>query len=144
VAGLAALDLMQRARATWQAAREGRVQYKLTDTKGGPGAGRGGVHLAGAKKGRAPKGLGGGGGRGGWEGGGGRGGRGGRRREGVGREGEGMNGHDSWGGEGAGKKGKGSKGAKLIKDWRDMFNNLVRWRQLSEPVDTIAWVDGLG
>lgn len=27
--------------------------------------------------------------------------------------------------------------------WRDLFNRIIRWRQLSEPADTVTWIDQL-
>ena len=42
-----------------------------------------------------------------------------------------------------GLRGGKSKGAKLIKGWRDLFNSIIRWRQVSEPADTVTWIDQL-
>ncbi|GJP51355.1 hypothetical protein CLOM_g10511 [Closterium sp. NIES-68] len=51
---------------------------------------------------------------------------------------------------GKGRRGRGSKGKDggqggggLIGGWRELFNGIVRWRQIAEPADTVAWIDAL-
>ncbi|GJP49963.1 hypothetical protein CLOM_g9120 [Closterium sp. NIES-68] len=42
-----------------------------------------------------------------------------------------------------GLKGRSDKkgGGRLMAGWRDMFNLIVPWRQMGEPTDLVAWVD---
>ncbi|CAI5995195.1 unnamed protein product, partial [Closterium sp. NIES-64] len=47
-------------------------------------------------------------------------------------------------GRGGNSKSKGrGQGGELIGGWREVFDRIVRWRQIAEPTDTVAWIDAL-
>ncbi|CAI5500306.1 unnamed protein product [Closterium sp. Naga37s-1] len=47
-------------------------------------------------------------------------------------------------GRGGNSKSKGrGQGGEVIGGWREVFDSIVRWRQIAEPTDTVAWIDAL-
>ncbi|GJP49962.1 hypothetical protein CLOM_g9119 [Closterium sp. NIES-68] len=169
MAGLAALDLMQRVNATWQQMIE---EQRRADGEGEGEGGGLGADEAGERGGADDSAADGNDGddvassdntdidsetdNGSSE-------RGGRGRRGRGRRATGRGGqrgsrrktprvslHSSSGGakrsNGRDKPARSpgrSDGAKLISGWRDMFDGIIRWRQHAEPCDTITWIDQL-
>ncbi|CAI7741851.1 unnamed protein product [Closterium sp. NIES-54] len=69
----------------------------------------------------------------------------------AGRSQKGSNSNRGKGEEGRRRRGRGSnskskgrgQGGEVIGGWRDVFDSIVRWRQIAEPTDTVAWIDAL-
>ncbi|GJP32684.1 hypothetical protein CLOM_g17285 [Closterium sp. NIES-68] len=136
MAGLAALDVMQQARATWDAMereQQGEEEQQLEEEQQGEEEAEGGTAAAGdAITSEADGGGGGGGGRGGGG------------EEGTSRAKQRQRGSDSRG-TGRGKSSRGSKGAGsgLLGGWRDVYDVITRWRQVADPTDAVLWKDQL-
>ncbi|CAI5475054.1 unnamed protein product [Closterium sp. Yama58-4] len=152
MAGLAALDLMQRVNATWQhmieerKARDGDGEEegeRLRESEGDDKDSRNNKNISGESDGDSSEGTSSGrssndkraSGRGAQ--------RGSRRKTPrvslkSSAAGKRSNGRD----KPIGSSGR-SNGAQLISGWRDMFDGIIRWRQHAEPCDTITWIDQL-
>ena len=135
MAGLAALDVMQQVVASWQAMDEERrsgeegedgVERVGEEEEEGEDSGLDIVHLPASRRGKAAA------------------------SGPVGAKGRSVRVLRDWAAAEArrtggreGMRGRKSKGVKLIKGWRDLFNSIIRWRQVSEPADTVTWIDQL-
>ncbi|CAI5531952.1 unnamed protein product [Closterium sp. Naga37s-1] len=122
MAGLAALDVMQQARATWDAMEQEQQEGEEA---------AGGDRVTDAKTTKENDTPGGGGGGGGVEG----------------REKQRQKGRDSlakgnWKSSSSSSRIK-RTGSGVLKGWRDVYEVITRWRQISDPTDAVLWKDQL-
>ncbi|CAI7897050.1 unnamed protein product, partial [Closterium sp. NIES-53] len=121
MAGLAILDVRDMVRETWKRMRQERDGEGRAATVGEKGSGEGGGEEVGSGRGRQ---------------------RGKRRQQRQQKQEEQQEGPEQEQEQSrAGRRRGGEAG--YVRGWRDIYDRVVRWRQLGEPIEPVVWIDKL-